>query len=78
MISEKHEFSTSVKPSITPLTDQELDLVAGGGAYADANARAYANGRYFAETYTNTYTNASSSYWGVSASSSSTSSSTAY
>jgi hypothetical protein len=60
----------------------EETSVEGGYAYADAYANANANGNYFAATYTNSYTNASSNnYWwwyGSSASSGSNSSSSAY
>ena len=37
----------------------EDNSVQGGDASAGANANAYANGRYFASTFTSTYTSAS-------------------
>ncbi len=59
----------------------EDNKIQGGIAFADAYASAYANGKYFAATSTNTYTSAYSNtyyyYGGSSASSSSGSSSTA-
>jgi len=61
---------------------EEENNIQGGIAFADAYSSASANGRFFASTYTDTYTSASTNSWwwfsGSNAYSGSRSSSTAY
>lgn len=41
----EHELLSGANPDVTPLGDDELDLVAGGTARSDAKAAAKADGR---------------------------------